>query len=1237
MDKKTQKLERFKDRKLHQKRVDALAEELVSKPDNDLFESARDLLFKINKRNATEIKFNMEKYEAILKEIDRRELYEHTSESLGDTQFKYYPDYGNKNFNQEILAKKEFYIHKSKKLGNPTPSERELLSKKMCDPLFDSVTGERVTDKSKIMFNLTNSQKFLKTFMSPNTPYKSLLIYHGTGVGKTCTSISIAEQYSEQLRRQGKKIIILLNQSIKENFIKNIFNIQKLKAGMPYYQCTGEDYLKYVPDYEKMSIEDVQKRILKVIKSKYEFYGYQKFANMINQLEEKIKQSFTEETYPAIFQKKIADMFSDTVFIIDEAHNIKEGESMKVLPPVLDKVVTLAKNMKLLLLSATPMFDNSTEIIWLMNLLLKNDNRPTLKINDFFDSDGAIIREKIPLFLKRTRGLVSYVRGENPYRFPSRLYPTGNNILDQSNLPQSTHDGTRIDVSDRIKELVLVGCKMTGLQREVYNKMIESTEAFGAFKQPGIMCSNIVFPLSNVKSPKKSNNDSFIASSSPSNRSNNGSSKKFDIGDFISDAGFENVAKRKKLAERVVYEIKDNIFVKEKLKEFSTKIHTLVENVKKSEGVVFIYSQFINSGVIPVALALENAGYSKYGGSLLEKEVRPNLGKYIIISGSKDLSKNAYKNYLKVENENQDGERVKIIIGSETASEGLDFRFIRSVHILEPWFHLNKLDQVIGRAIRNCSHISLPPEKRNVTVYFYTAILDNLRESLDISIYREAEKKARNMANIEYLLKTNAVDCSINKENNIFFTDKDGSRQCNYRKCEYKCEAVEKDELTEKELNFDTVNKNVLKDIINDVVKILKVGNNQDVPIFSKGNTFSLNQIIKYVNLDYLGTLLGIHQMIIGREPIVDSFGRKSVLKYKNGMYVVVPENKVNVKNTFGDIKVIPYKRTKKIQLTAEALNFISEAENEDVKPKTQKVKRIKSSQVSIKRRQLVNTEQTQKNILEKYSSVYSKILNDVKQNSSLQYLEEILTSNSSKYIHSELELKEIFTDNKFRWLDYLDPDRKKIICEVLIYKYSENKLTSYEKEIFESLYNIMYNKEVYYKDIGFKGKLSELWGYKLANSKKKIEYMKWTKEDKQFVEATREELQTITKSFNKLIKNKPPLPPYVIVGYIELKTPQQTMMFKIRDKRKEGKKGTQIKTGSVCNNDGMKKNTILGFIQHLLEDDTVYKDVDKRSLPSKDLLCIQFETYLRSFDKDKQRYFYNYEEVLEYKITQKK
>ena len=58
--------------------------------------------------------------------------------------------------------------------------------------------------------------------------------------------------------------------------------------------------------------------------------------------------------------------------------------------------------------------------------------------------------------------------------------------------------------------------------------------------------------------------------------------------------------------------------------------------------------------------------------------------------------------------------------------------------------------------------------------------------------------------------------------------------------------------------------------------------------------------------------MLGVHQMIIGREQIIDSYGRKSVLKYKNGMYVVVPINKTNLNNTLNDIKVLPPKEQKK-------------------------------------------------------------------------------------------------------------------------------------------------------------------------------------------------------------------------------------------------------------------------------------------------------------------------------------
>ena len=1255
MDKKSKKQEKrvaYTKKKTYAQHVQTYLEELqkLNLSNDELFDKSKELLVEKSKALSINAPINTiqllsEQYEAVILEIDNRNLYSHNYSDIDSAEYNFYPDYGNSNFNKHIFEKKEFYIHKSEKRNERDASAIEGISKKMCDPLFDSISGERVSDKSKIMFNLTNSQKFLKTFMSPTTPYNSLLIYHGTGVGKTCTSIAIAEQYSDELKAQGKKIIILLNQSIKENFIKNIFNIQKLKTGMPYYQCTGNDYLKYIPDYDKMSIDEIQKRILKIIKGKYEFYGYQKFANIIIALEHKIKETYSESISSKIFEKKVKEMFSNTVFIIDEVHNIKEGDNMKVLPPILEKVVSLADNMKLLLLSATPMFDNASEIIWLINLLLKNDNRPILAINDYFDSNGRMLDDPgtIDKFKMKTMGLVSYVRGENPYRFPDRKYPdtTSDDILTSSMLPTHTIEGEPIEPSDRIKELVLVDCKMSDLQQEVYELMIESKEGFGSFKQPGIMCSNIVFP-------KSSSSASASASASASSSASASNTRIFNINDYIGDSGFENVAEKTKKSDRVIFNIKNNIFTSDMLSKYSTKIHKMIEIIKKSEGVIFIYSQFINSGVIPIALALEHAGYSKYGGSLLEKETRPNLGKYIIISGSSDLSKHAYRNYLKIENDNKEGKKVKIIIGSETASEGLDFRFIRSVHILEPWFHLNKLDQVIGRGIRNCSHIDLPRDKRNVTVYFYTANSSNKklkdRESLDISIYREAEKKSINMASVEYVLKTNAVDCAINKNNNMFYNDVDNSRRCNYKKCDYTCDGVVQSDMTEDQLNYDTVNFKVLKDIIDDVVKILKVGNNvEPSPLFTQDTIFTLDRIIKYVNKDNLGTLLGLHKLIVGREHIVDKHGRNCYLEYKNGLYVIVPQYMSKTMFTQDDLRIIPYKRTKKIKVSQNILESISDRIITTQKQTTQKqttqessVKPKKTIKVSI--RDLVDKDEIIKNELR-----YQKLLEDIIENSSKKYIEGKMSENKSKEIYDEIQIIKLFEQSKYRHFDYLEPFNKRVFCETLIKKYYKNKsdLTEYESQMLtgsNTLYNIMTYNDIYYKDVMFKGNLKEIWGYKLATTTKKINYYKYNKEYNAFILASSDEIKSINKSFKKINQESPTLS-NIIVGYVELKMPQKKMVFKIRDKRSEGKKGTQIKTGSICNNDGMKKPKIIDYIRFVLDTADIYKDINKKELPSKALLCLQLETYLRYFENDKSeyRYFYNYEQTLEYKLTEKK
>jgi superfamily II DNA or RNA helicase len=158
------------------------------------------------------------------------------------------------------------------------------------------------------------------------------------------------------------------------------------------------------------------------------------------------------------------------------------------------------------------------------------------------------------------------------------------------------------------------------------------------------------------------------------------------------------------------------------------------------------------------------------------------------------------------------GEKIKVVLISQAGSEGLDFKAIRQIHILEPWYNMNRNEQIIGRGVRNFSHKDLPFEKRNVQIFLYGTILKNkLEEAADLYVYRMAEIKAVKIGKVTRLLKQTAVDCIINHEQTKFtpknfkdpvkqvlssgkelnkfeIGDKPNTSNCDYMDtCEYKC------------------------------------------------------------------------------------------------------------------------------------------------------------------------------------------------------------------------------------------------------------------------------------------------------------------------------------------------------------------------------------------------------------------------------------------------------------------
>ena len=102
--------------------------------------------------------------------------------------------------------------------------------------------------------------------------------------------------------------------------------------------------------------------------------GYTKLASLINS---KKKKGVLKET------------FEGRLLIIDEAHNIRPSDKkQKKVSSSLNMLVEEVHNMRILLLSATPMFDNYREIIHVINILLKNEKKPILIENEIFGKDG---------------------------------------------------------------------------------------------------------------------------------------------------------------------------------------------------------------------------------------------------------------------------------------------------------------------------------------------------------------------------------------------------------------------------------------------------------------------------------------------------------------------------------------------------------------------------------------------------------------------------------------------------------------------------------------------------------------------------------------------------------------------------------------------------------------------------------------------------------------------------------
>ena len=784
-------------------------------------------------------------------------MYEH-NEIANNKQVEYdylYPNLNDPNFNIHIATKKEF---------NDTKYDGQLHNdiKKYSDEIANAE------------YELQPHQAFVKNFMSFQTPYSSLLLYHGLGTGKTCSAIGVGEDMREFMKQTGnnKRILIVATENVQDNFKLQLFDERKLVEinGIWTIQgCLGNKLLKEInPTNMKMSREKIITSIKHLINQYYIFLGYIQFANYIIKTMTGTHQHVANERHGeksiihiAKEEKKIDEKaiqrlqheFNDRLIIIDEIHNIRKTSNNletknHLVATNLEILVHYAKNMRLLLLSATPMYNTYTEIVWLLNLMNINDRRGKIEIGNVFDQEGNFKKGGEELLIRKATGYVSFVRGENPYTFPYRVYPS---IFDKDHsfkhleYPTYQMNLKKIKHEDKIKHLDLYvsplsncsycgTCQWCCYQYILYNithrnntiQRKGKTIQMLPFKElDSIGYNTLILPIESliISYPPfgKNNKDNFhkLMTHISTVYSNTKPSETFspslkestssieidddhveDVGDLASPMpqnvgtwvdpniltgkmGFERIMRFEENKDtKHHYEYIDEsigrIYSREHIGKYSIKIKTILDNMEHAEGIILIYSSFIDGGIIPMALALEESGYVGYNHNLF-KEPTPEmkkrlhrkdpLYKYCMITGDGKLSPNNDAVIKVLTNvDNKKGDKIKVVLISKAGSEGVDFKFIRQIHILDPWYNMNRIEQVIGRGVRNLSHKDIEFEKRNVCIFLHAVLFDDSIESADLYIYRVAEYKAIQIGKITRLLKETAIDCIINHEQTNF-------------------------------------------------------------------------------------------------------------------------------------------------------------------------------------------------------------------------------------------------------------------------------------------------------------------------------------------------------------------------------------------------------------------------------------------------------------------------------------
>lgn len=608
---------------------------------------------------------------------------------------------------------------------------------------------------AKIGGELRKYQEFLGKYLDYNSPYRDILIYHGLGSGKTRSAINIYNvlyNYSPDWN-----VFILLKATLKEStWVKELESW--LQKDEKEFRKANIEFISYdAPNADKMFLEKV----------------------------------------------KNADSAKKSLYIIDEAHNFinnvytnlssKQGRRALTIYEHIIQDKKDNEGVRVILISGSPAINIPFELGLMFNLLRpdlfpKSESQfnQTYVSTDLYPIINPATKNN---FQRRIMGLVSHYIGSTPDYYAKKTV----NYVD---VPMSEYQEYIYKHYEEIEEKIARKSK---------------SRSSGNYKSYTRQSCNFVFPvmaqgMSGETRPRPRDfkvNETEIELFTKGKVDDKEKEKYYKVSEYLLKTeefvnAFDSYLK-KKLDEDIknkhtlvddikkfkeltggVFEIEDYtnfINSSDKKSELLIALHTssakmtyMIFNIMNSPGPVLVYSNYVvMEGLQIFKIYLKYLGFTLY----INREQGDDGYRYMEYHGGIDPQER--RKILEVFNrsENKTGDVSKIIMISPAGAEGISLNNVRQVHLMEPYWHEVRMTQMIGRAIRQCSHKNLPLEDRIVTVFRYKSIRNSSGDKWTTDQYIEDAARAKDGLIQSFLdaMKEASVDCVLNKTHNTLVGD----------------------------------------------------------------------------------------------------------------------------------------------------------------------------------------------------------------------------------------------------------------------------------------------------------------------------------------------------------------------------------------------------------------------------------------------------------------------------------